>query len=343
MLGFNTDTSQGQWGGVVLMGSGVTTDCQFGTTLGVNCERGTEGSPDPARYGGTANNYNAGQMSFVQIRYSGFILSGANELQSLTLEGVGTGTVLDHIQSHNSSDDGTEWFGGAPQMKYYVATNADDDSLDVDTGAQAKLQWAMFLQRASDNDSFMEIDSANGLEADTPRTALDVVNFLAIQTQIGSENSSNQASMLFRGNSDTRLANGIVYSPTNECVRMDGTATPDATLTARSVVLQCGATPFIGTNGPTAADVAAVFTGNNNNAAFTVTASLLTNFLNGAAEDAVPAFDATANWSSFFDLLTPHHIGVAWTGNSTWFQGWTCNSNYNFGGTSTACTSLPTT
>ena len=60
----------------------------------------------------TAND-NSGRMSYVQIRYSGFILSGNNELQSLTTGGTGSGTVLDHIQSFNSSDDGAEFFGGA--------------------------------------------------------------------------------------------------------------------------------------------------------------------------------------------------------------------------------------
>ena len=30
-------------------------------------------------------------------------------------------------------------------MKYYVATGADDDSLDVDTGAQMALQYAIML------------------------------------------------------------------------------------------------------------------------------------------------------------------------------------------------------
>ncbi len=35
-------------------------------------------------------------MSFVQIRYSGFVLSANQELQALTAEGIGSGTVLDH-------------------------------------------------------------------------------------------------------------------------------------------------------------------------------------------------------------------------------------------------------
>ena len=148
VAGFNTDSSQGQWGGVVLMGRGITTDCGagLGSVAANTCERDTEGAADLARYGGTDNAYNAGRMSYVQIRYSGFVLGQNRELQSLTTESIGTGTVLNNIQSHNSSDDGVEFFGGAVNMKYYVATGADDDSLDIDTGAQANIQFALLIR-----------------------------------------------------------------------------------------------------------------------------------------------------------------------------------------------------
>ena len=63
------------------MGRGQTTDCNFGT-VGVDCERDTEGSTNPARYGGNEPTYNAGSMKYVQIRYSGFILSANTELQA---------------------------------------------------------------------------------------------------------------------------------------------------------------------------------------------------------------------------------------------------------------------
>ena len=39
ILGLNSDTSQGQWGGVVLMGRARTTDCTTGTVAGGTCIR----------------------------------------------------------------------------------------------------------------------------------------------------------------------------------------------------------------------------------------------------------------------------------------------------------------
>jgi hypothetical protein len=66
----------------------------------------------------------------------------------MTTGATGTGTKLSYIQSHNRSDDGAEIFGGAVNMKYYVATGADDDSIDVDTGAQVNVQFALFIPRS---------------------------------------------------------------------------------------------------------------------------------------------------------------------------------------------------
>lgn len=337
-----TETSQGHWGGVVLMGRAPTTDCTTGT-IGSQCERQTEGATDPARFGGTDSSYNAGRMSYVQIRYSGFVLSQNIELQSLTGQGIGTGTTLDHIMSYNSSDDGSEWFGGSPNLKYYISVGADDDSLDVDTGAQMNVQYALLIQRDGAGDALFEIDS-NNLEDHAPRTKLTVANFTAIQRQVSSNNEGNdQAAALFRGNSDTTLVNGIIYTPNNECIRLHGTSTNGsarATLTAQSVVLSCNATKFLSTG--SGVNAATSFNaGSNNNDAFTSTLTGL--FINGANETGVLATDPkTISTSSLFDTTT--WIGAVRNSSDTWYAGWTCNSAAaNFGPNNTGdCTSLPT-
>ncbi len=341
VLGYNDDASQGQWGGVVLMGRAPVTDCNVGTVAANTCERDTEGSADLARFGGSNPADSSGRMSFVQIRYSGFVLGAGKELQALTTEGVGSGTVLDHIQSHNSSDDGAELFGGVVNLKYYVATGADDDSLDVDTGAQVNIQYALLLPRSGKGDALFEIDS-NGAESDTPRTKLQVSNFLALQPQASPDNEANDvAASLFRGNSDTHLSNGLIVAPTNECIRMNGSGTTPASFVARSVVLQCGTTKFLGTGSFTAAQVQTLFGSgaNNNNDSFTPTLSSV--FINGTNETGVSAFDAST-LSSFFNVTT--WIGAVRNTADNWYAGWTCSTGaVNFGSTSSACTSLPVT
>jgi len=228
-------------------------------------------------------------------------------------------------------------------MKYYVATGADDDSLDIDTGAQANIQFALLIQRAGKGDALMEFDS-NGAEADTPRSTMQIANFTALQPQTSPDNEASGgdlAATLFRGNSDTTLINGIIATPNNECVRMNGSGTSPATLVARSVVLQCNATKYLGSGSYTAAQVATSFgTGaNGNNDAFTTSFSSL--FINGTNETAVVGSNPTT-FNSYFTAT--NYIGAVKDASDTWYAGWTCNSATATLGTSLTglCTSLPT-
>lgn len=354
IAGTNTDNSIGQWGGVVLMGRAPITDCTSGSTAANTCERQTEGATTPAVFGGTLATDNSGTMKYVQIRYSGFVLSANVELQALTTEGIGSGTTLDFIQSHNSSDDGAEFFGGVVNMKHFIATGADDDSLDIDTGIQGAFQHVLMIQRPGQGDGLMEVDSS-GNETDLPRQKTIVANFTVIQSQASSNNDANaQASIFTRGNADLTLVNGVVISPANECIRMNGSGSlaNRTTLVTRSVVMQCNTInsgpKYVGSGSSgiafTAADVAAAFGSgaNNNNEAYTPTLASL--FINGATETAVVPFDAKT-LNSFFDTTT--YIGAVKDSTDNWYKVWTCNSGYApFDDTTNAnraCTSLPTT
>src|SRR5690606_34792623 len=113
----------------------------------VACERDTEGTSN-ALYGGAQPADNSGRMSYVQIRYSGFVLSANKELQGLTPSGTGSGTVIENIHVHNSSDDGIEVFGGRVNMRNIAITGAEDDSLDTDVGYKGNIQYLLAVQRA---------------------------------------------------------------------------------------------------------------------------------------------------------------------------------------------------
>ncbi|MDZ7588680.1 MAG: hypothetical protein U5J78_05945 [Parasphingorhabdus sp.] len=214
ILGINDINSSGQWGGVVLLGRAPITDCAApGATPGtIACERQTEGAVDPALYGGATANDNSGRMSYVQIRYSGFVLSSNSELQSLTPQGVGSATILDHIMSYNSSDDGVEAFGGRVHLNYFVSIGAEDDNLDTDVGTKANFQFGILVQRAGVGDAMVEADSDNSADGDNPRQNTLVSNFTHLQRSIG---NSNQASILLRGGTDYTLANTVLDSTGN--------------------------------------------------------------------------------------------------------------------------------
>ncbi|KQM18952.1 hypothetical protein [Novosphingobium sp. Leaf2] len=345
VVGSNSETDMGQWGGVVLLGRGITTDCTAaGSTSANNCERNTEGSVNPAVFGGTDNTYNAGTMKYVQIRYSGYSLSPGIELQSLTGESLGSGTTLEYIQSVNSSDDGVEFFGGEVRMKHYIAVNADDDSLDIDTGIKGFFQYLLLLQRSGGGDALMEIDS-NGNEDNAPRQTSTIANFTAIQPAASTNNDSNdQAAVLIRGNSDITLVNGIINTPANECIRLNGTTTngsAQATLKAYATVLSCNATKFLGTGTYNAAAVQTQFGSGSNANNDTFTSTLTSTFVNGTNETGVVAYANIQTISTYFDK--PTYIGAVSGASDTWYRGWTCNTATGAFGSTTACTALPTT
>jgi hypothetical protein len=357
VLGTATDQSSGQWGGVVLLGRAKITDCSVapnaapGTTA---CERDTEGASG-ALYGGASDADNSGRMSYVQIRYSGFVLSGSSELQGLTPSGVGTGTQLDHIQVHNSSDDGIEIFGGSVHPRYLVLTGNEDDMLDTDVGYRGTVQYLLSVQREGNNigDSFLETDS-NGSTAGTsfsedalPRQYLKVANFTAINR---STTGSNGSAMLLRGGADLTLVNGLIVSPTQTCLRIDGATTVRDADTALqdagkprylSVSMQClPATPYKGNNGVTAAVVQSIFE-TDPNSTINYTPSLTSLFINGATETTRPAIDPKTVDSAF---ATTNYVGAVKDSNDSWYAGWTCNSvTASFGTSSKNCTAIPTT
>jgi hypothetical protein len=344
------DQSSQLWGGVVLLGRAPVTDCLApGAAEGtVACERDTEGTSN-ALYGGAQPADNSGRMSYVQIRYSGFILSADKELQGLTPSGVGSGTQLDHIQIHNSSDDGIEIFGGRPNLKYLVLTGNEDDNLDTDVGYKGYIQFVIAVQRAGGllGDAMIEADS-NGNEDAKPRQNTRLANFTFIERV---STNPDAGAILLRGGTDYTLVNGILTTPAGlPCLRLNGTAVVQAADAAKdelgapkinSVVFSGCTTPFSGTGGPTNADVQAIFAaGTNNNAALVST--LTGTFINGANETAVPAFDATTLNDSTAFFVKTSYIGAVKDAADTWYAGWTCNSaTASFGATSQICTSLP--
>ncbi|MHA0317381.1 hypothetical protein ACXY7D_05260 [Sphingomonas melonis] len=217
-----SETSQGHWGGIILLGRAPTGVCASGTGpnnaagSSTTCQQAIEGVTGRF-YGGPTVADSSGQMSYVQIRYSGIAISDGNELQGLTLGGTGSGTIIDHIQSHNSADDGIEIFGGNTNIKYIAVTGADDDGFDIDNGYRGFMQFMIAAQRVGGAtvDSFStEIDS-NNAEDLLPRTFSTYANFTFIQTALA------PAAIRQRGGSDMRYVNGIVKTVSNvACINL---------------------------------------------------------------------------------------------------------------------------
>lgn len=140
--------ARGDWGGLILNGRSL---CNFPADQCIG-----EGNSGP--YGGDVPDDDSGVLSYVRVEFVGYEVSFGNELNGLTLNGVGSGTRIDHIQSHFGLDDGIEWFGGTVDAKHLLVTGASDDSFDYSTGWQGRGQFWIALQDPADADNGFEVD-----------------------------------------------------------------------------------------------------------------------------------------------------------------------------------------
>ena len=161
-------------------------------------------------WGGSTPADNSGTLQYVRIEYAGFTLTPNNELNLLTLFGVGSGTTIDHVHLKQGSDDGLEIFGGAVDVKFIVVTAAQDDSFDYSYGWTGRAQFVLAQLPGGANPTLANGD--RGIEADnnereageaagntdfnlTPRTKPVVYN----STFIGNGGTNSQAIQVRRG------------------------------------------------------------------------------------------------------------------------------------------------
>ena len=109
-MGTNLDQNdRGLWGGLIVLGnapcsfSGDVTDLQI---------EGIPAEDTWGLYGGSNATDNSGVMKYISIRHGGALIGEGNEINGLTLGGVGSGTEIDHIEVVANVDDGVEFFGG---------------------------------------------------------------------------------------------------------------------------------------------------------------------------------------------------------------------------------------
>ena len=327
--GATTETSQGQWGGLVIAGRAPQANCQL--TAPVTCTGTVEGTS--AFYGGNTAADNSGRIRYVQIKYSGFEISPGNELQGLTMAGVGSGTTVDHVQIHNSSDDGIEIFGGNVNLRHLVITGADDDGLDTDTGWRGGAQFGIVTQRppnATSRSAGFEFSSA---PASTPLASRYVSQpKIANFTLVGRNSPTNAHTVAhFDTGTDATVINSVFTSVSGSqagCLDIADADTETSMPTFGSVYMSCG----ISYRPANAARSQSVFTGGTNNtpagtstltapASGTSLSNQVLTFINGANETAVTPADAPAVYP-FFTATT--YIGAVQNAADTWWQGWTC-------------------
>ncbi|MEO0477789.1 MAG: T9SS type A sorting domain-containing protein [Planctomycetota bacterium] len=165
-----------------------------------------------AEYGGSDDSDSSGIMRYVSIRHTGINIgdSDGNEIQGLTLGGVGSGTTLEYIESYASGDDGIEFFGGTVDLKYFVSAFNADDAVDWDQGWRGRGQFWFVLQGTDAAGAAAEQDGAGGDEFFQPYAIPRIYNATYVGPGVGNRPESDRGEMLmFRDNTGGFYHNSI--------------------------------------------------------------------------------------------------------------------------------------
>lgn len=193
--------ARGDWGGIVINGRST---CNFPADQCVG-----EGSSGP--YGGNDPEDDSGILRYVRIEFAGYEVSFGNELNALTLNGVGSGTTIEYVQAHYGSDDGIEFFGGTVNVKYAIVTGASDDSFDYSTGWSGKGQFWIVLQDPDDADTGFEVDNNEEDYNASPLTAPTIYNLTIVGKAPGSGTAGESTTgLLLRRGTGGKIYNAIV-------------------------------------------------------------------------------------------------------------------------------------
>lgn len=196
--------AQRDWGSLVVLGNAPLNVAGGQAFL--------EGLPSqPAySYGGNDANDNSGVLRYIRLEFGGFEIQTGQEINGLTLAGVGRGTTVDHIQVLHNKDDAFEFFGGTVNASHLLGVAFADDGLDFDNGFLGSVQFVALIKRAindeSDSNFFTESDNNASGGAETPLTSPRVYNVTAVRV---ASNTGNYGGVL-RRNTAGRFYNSII-------------------------------------------------------------------------------------------------------------------------------------
>lgn len=201
----------GEWGGLELHGNAPVNGCNEDVAV---CELANV-AVQTEFFGGNDPADNSGLIKYTQILFTGFAVRPDEELNCLTFNGVGSGTIVDFVHCHSGADDGVEMFGGTVQMKHIVLSGINDDNLDWQFGWQGAAQYVLIRQIDGNGDNGIEGDNQKVANA-LPRSRPTVSNV----TIVGSPNVITGQAALLRVGTGAHIWNSVFTgSPT--CITID--------------------------------------------------------------------------------------------------------------------------
>jgi len=213
--------ARGDWGGVVLNGRSICSFLSLGADVCVSEGASGEYGEDPP-----VLDDDSGVLTYTRIEYAGYEASFGNELNALTLNAVGSGTTIHHVQVHYGLDDGVELFGGSVNLKYILSTGNSDDSFDYSTGWQGMGQFWIAQHDPNDADTGFEVDGNEEDYNATPYTDPQVYNVTLVgKGPTGGTVGESTTGMVLRRGTDGDIYNAIVMGFGTAGVDFDNTET----------------------------------------------------------------------------------------------------------------------
>lgn len=195
--------ARGLWGGVIILGS-----AGLNSSPGETAIEGIPTSEPRGIYGGSVDTDNSGTFKYVSIRHGGSDIGEGNEINGLTMGGVGSGTTIDYVEVIANKDDGYEWFGGTAVCKHLISAFNGDDCFDYDEGWRGKGQFWLAVQDVTNDDAgdrIGEHDGGTSPENASPYATPTIYN----TTYFGKGTGKGKRMITFRDNAGGHYANSI--------------------------------------------------------------------------------------------------------------------------------------
>lgn len=206
--------NRGLWGGLIILGYAP---CSLKGDLTEIQIEGIPADDTFGLYGGNIADDDSGVLKYISIRHGGALIGEGNEINGLTLGGVGNKTVIDNVEIVANVDDGIEFFGGTVNASNLLVWAQGDDAIDIDQAYSGTIDNAVVVL-GDVSDHALEIDGREG----TAEGSFTLTNVTLIGNDATSKGEyadfrskatgtvSNVYARNFKASSDVELDNNAV-------------------------------------------------------------------------------------------------------------------------------------
>ncbi|MEL6252677.1 MAG: hypothetical protein AAFR87_11750 [Bacteroidota bacterium] len=148
-----TGADHGLWGGIFILGEAPVSTMSSPSILQYLLGGYT--------YGGQSTSDNSGIFTYVSIRHTGFETAPYETPCGLLLAGVGSASMIDHVELYANSDDGFVILGGTVNINHVVTSHFNDDGFDCDKGYAGTMDNLIGIG-GNGRDASLELDGGEG-------------------------------------------------------------------------------------------------------------------------------------------------------------------------------------